>query len=61
MKNRLEVRRQDFIAAFKTLGKVDSGANALLAFEGGYLSVEAVDRAAVVDLRENPAVRSPLN
>lgn len=51
MKNRLEVRRQDFLSAFRPFSKVDSGADALLAFENGYLSVEADDRAAVVDAK----------
>lgn len=48
MKNRLEVGRADFISAFRTFSKVDLRPDALLAFEGGFLSVEAGDRAAVV-------------
>lgn len=48
MKNRLEVTRQDFATAFRPLRRVDSRGDALLAFEGGFLSVEAGDRAAVV-------------
>lgn len=48
MKNRLEVARLDFVSAFKTFSKVDLRSDALLSFEGGFLSVEAGDRAAVV-------------
>ena len=48
MKNRLEVARQDFVQAFKPLRKTSRDSGALLAFEGGFLSIESDDRAAVM-------------
>jgi hypothetical protein len=48
MKNRLEVRRQDFNSAFRPFGKADATSEALLSFEGGFLSVEVDELAAVV-------------
>jgi hypothetical protein len=48
MKNRLEVRRSDFVSACKPFSKVDLRADAMLAFEGGFLSIEANEQAVVV-------------
>lgn len=48
VRNFLEVRRPDFVSALKKLRSASRKDHALLAFEGGYLSIEVEDRACAM-------------
>jgi hypothetical protein len=48
MKNTLEVRREDFVAAVRTFHVRKLPSSAMLAFEDGFLSIEAGDRLSTM-------------
>lgn len=48
MENRLEIRRPDFVSALQRLRRGTRNEQALLAFEGGYLSIEIDDKACAM-------------